>query len=670
MNKQNIHHNIRTLRNSLLLAILFLATSIHGQVIQTNLDRKIIIPDSLNLPRNTSAFTVINMLPELLQRPGDYILSNYDIRIENMSVGTAADVALNDLQIVDIKQIIIMDSPMSNYEKNGQGGIINIILRSSSNDNRNLWGSVATTASSEIDVAPQFSIGYKKDKLLVRGIVLGEMYNPSHDVHTQSFQDGQFLSQSFTTTDTRFYTGMARAYLQYNLTSNDLMKLNISGTHSYNKHETVTNHDSENALTKKSVSDNIHAQLWYIRNTSKSKFTLLLDYKHTPDDNKYNIFQGNKAYLFDGSSKANKYTGVAEYRTELFSKTSSKGNLNQGHITFGCNVTKIFNDKYASITDKVITIYSPEQTTLEPQNDIFLLMPYVILEGKFGKFRFNAAGEFQHYKDEMKNLSTPYSRTRDNFTGRFISEWHFTEPRFLRFSLTRNLKRPSTAQLYPHTLYDPNRLEYVKGNPALQPMLSHKATLEYIGYYKLNAKQALNVDAGVSFNHVSDIISNVYPKQNVIPGAVGLQQRYLSFENSGTSKIANANFMALYSHNQFSLSIVGNVYHQMLDTPEDDNHYTYYNLSVHPYFNFKDGWHGGARLVYYSRIDTDNGSTGDCAVASMTVGKAWKHFFVFLTERTSLRQNCKDITLTDNIRTERLYQLIDNYLAIGVKYSF
>lgn len=661
---------MRKLHHLLLMAALVLAMHAHCQVIMTDLAEKIIMPDSLNLPRNTSASTIITMLPELLQRPGDYILSNYDIQIEYMSLGSTADVALNDLQIADIQTIIISDSPMANYEMNGQGGSINIILRSSAPDNRNLWGSVTAAASSETDVAPQFSIGYKKDKLLVRGIVLGEMYNPSHDVHTQSFQDGQFLSQSFTTTDTRFYTGMARAYLQYNLTSNDLMKLNISGTHSYNKYETVTNHDSENALTNKSTSDNIHAQFWYMHNTAKSNFTLMLDYLHAPYDNKYDVFQGHKAYLFDGSSKANRYTGVAEYRTELFSKTSSKGNLNQGHITFGCNVTKNSNDQHASISDKVLTIFSPAQTTLEPQNDIFLLMPYVILEGKFGKFRFNAAGEFQHYKDEMKNLSTPYSRTRDNFTGRFISEWHFTEPRFLRFSLTRNLERPSTAQLYPHTLFDPNRMEYVKGNPTLQPMISHKATLEYIGYYKLNAKQALNVDAGVSFNNVSDIINNVYPKQNVIPGAVDMQQRFLSFENAGSSKIMNANFMALYSNNLFSLSLVGNVYHQMLDTPENDNHYTYYNIAVHPYFNFKDGWHGGARLVYYSRIDTGNGSIGDCALADMTVGKAWKHFFVFLTERTSLRQNCKDITRTDNIRTERLYQLIDNYLAIGVKYSF
>lgn len=60
---------------------------VFGQAIETYFDKKIIHTDSLNLPRNTNAFNLISLLPELLQRPGGNILSNYNILIGGMSVG-------------------------------------------------------------------------------------------------------------------------------------------------------------------------------------------------------------------------------------------------------------------------------------------------------------------------------------------------------------------------------------------------------------------------------------------------------------------------------------------------------------------------------------------------------------------------------------------------------
>lgn len=132
---------MKNLRCTLLLAAVVCSLHAASQAIETSFDKKIIHTDSLNMPRNTSASGLLTLLPELLQRPGNFLLSNYDIQVEGMSVGDAADVALYQMQMVDIEKIEVVESPLSSYQNNGQGGSINIILRSAGKDNDRLWGS-------------------------------------------------------------------------------------------------------------------------------------------------------------------------------------------------------------------------------------------------------------------------------------------------------------------------------------------------------------------------------------------------------------------------------------------------------------------------------------------------------------------------------------------------
>ena len=128
------------MRKSLFLLMLVLSVQAFGQALVTQFDKKVIYPDSLNLPRNTSAMTVITSLPELLQRPGDYILNNYDVQVDGMTIGSAVDVALSQLQVMDIDFIEVCESPVTSHFKNGQGGSINFVLRSKGGEKGKPWG--------------------------------------------------------------------------------------------------------------------------------------------------------------------------------------------------------------------------------------------------------------------------------------------------------------------------------------------------------------------------------------------------------------------------------------------------------------------------------------------------------------------------------------------------
>lgn len=633
-----------------------------GQAIQTNFDSKIIYTDSLNLPRNTSAAVLITLLPELLQRPGNFLLSNYDIQIEGMSVGSAADVALYQMQIVDIEKIRVTESPLSSYKKNGQGGSINLILRSSSSFKNKHWGSVGTALSSSPNVVPQFNIGYKDRKFMLRGILLGEVRNTSSDQQMVNYNAGSFLNQTSVSSDERLRTELARAYMQYNLTDRDMIKLDLSEIYTYSKSADVTDFDAANPLVNRKKSVNFQTHLHYSHTAPRSSFTAQAEYGHAPSWDNYII---PHSYKYRNDVKKNNISGHLEYKNTLFTKVNAAGRKDNAELALGMNLNATFGNETAYIDDERIA--GGELVREIPQNDTYYIMPYMTFVTHVGKLAVKAAAEFQHFRYSYDRIGIVYSATSNDFTGKLMAEWHFTESRNLRLILDRKLQRPGADQLYPYRIFSPNRYEYVEGNPDLKPMMVHEAMLDYIGTYKVGDYQSLIFNAGASISRITDIISDKQSSQSNSTG-LGYTQKYISFENRGTNNVASANLMALYAYKAFSLSFTGNVYHKILN--DNDNHYTYYNVSIFPYFKLNDGWHGGMRVAYFSHIDQSNATLGDCAVADMTVGKAMKRFFIYLTESVSIMSKNKDVTSSGDRRTEKTYNMVPSVVGIGMKYSF
>lgn len=654
-----------TRRITLLTVLIFLSSlNTFGQAIKTDFDKKIIFTDSLNLPRNTSAITLLTLLPELLQRPGVFIISNYDVQVEGMSVGAASDVALYDLQIVDIEKVEVSESPVSSYQKNGQGGSINLVLRSHGDGNDSYWGSGGTVASSSIDIAPQFFLGYRKDKLMMRGIMLAEWSNLTNDTQTLTYNDDKFVGQSFTTNESRARTALARLYTQYNFSAKDMLQFNISEIYTYSRTFKRTDFSELNSVWQSQKSMNLQALAKYQHKSRRSTFTAQAEYKYSPLTNRYNI---PETYSYDNDMKSNTISGKLEYKAKLLDSTTSHGDAKNAEIIVGSN----FNSNLGKETTIMDDINIVEIITRHiPRNDTYYIMPYMTFSGTFGKFRIKATGEFQHFKYNIERYGVPYSAISNDFTGKLMAEWHFTDNRNLRFILDRKLQRPSAEQLHPDRRYDPKQMIYIEGNPDLLPTMVHEVAVDYISHYSWHNYHNIIINIGASFNNITDIITSQSTSQSIKPGTIGSVQRYISYENNGSNHIANANLMALYTYKAFSLSFTGNMYHKLLDDQGSNKHYTYYNLSLNPYFNLKDGWHGGASIVYFSRIDQTNGYIGDCTTTNITIGKSWKKFFIYLVDELSLGKDNKDVFTTDDKRTEQHYKLYQSYAGIGVKYTF
>lgn len=657
---------VRNLYIPFVIALLLTPLCALGQSIKTDFDKKVIYTDSLNLPRNTSADALIALLPELVQRPGDQLMTNYDIKIEGMSVGAAADVALSNLQIVDIEKVEVSESPVSSYQNNGQGGSINFVLRSEGVVNKNQWGSAGVMLANPTEVLPQFIVGYKTDKFMLRGVVLGDVYNTTNETQTIRYDGGEPVSQSHSSVERRFRTEVARLYMQYKLTSRDVLKFNLSQDYTYNKTFEEKDFSPSNTVSQRKSSLNLSANLKYQHSTPRSSFTAEAKYTYSPQQS-YNTIPG--FYSHDTDQYSNSLSGKLEYKNIFLKTTSAKGARRRADITVGSNFNGNVSNEDATIADHTAAGPAYRHT---PKNNTYYVSPYMTLSGAFGKFGVKATGEFQHFRYNIERGNEPHSAISNDFTGKLMAEWHFTEAQNLRLILDRKLKRPSADQLYPNRIFLPSQMSYVEGNPDLLPTMVHEAMLDYIYHHAWTTFSNIIFNVSASISNVDDIIIKKTVKQNAASssGNLGLQQDYVTYENSGHNNIASANLMTLYTYKAFSLSFAGNVYHKMLGRESNNRQYTYYNFSLYPHFMLKDGWNGGARFVYFSRISQSNGYTGNSAVSCMTVGKAWRQFFVYLIEDVALNKRDTDVTTSGTQRTQRSYNLIQNFVGVGMKFSF
>lgn len=654
------------LKRTLFISIaIFASLNVCAQAIQADFDKKVIYVDSLNMPRNTPVKTLIAMLPELLQRPGTFILSNYDVQIEGMSVGNASDVALDEMQIVDIEKMEVSESPVSSYKNNGQGGSINFVLRSSGTNGDHEWGSIGLMTSNLPDLFPQFIIGHKKGKFMVRGVVLGELYRGDTDELTLTYKDDKFSEQSYQNNLEKFRTAMTRAYMEYQFTKYDKLNFNISNIYTYDKQYNYSDFAGTLNLEQMQKSFNLQTSVEFKHEKPRHSIKAKVEYAYTPTHSDYDY---TDKYIYTSKNKPNNFSGNVEFKSQLLKGVSASGKEKLLELTVGSNFNANISKESIIITD--VTYAPGAQQTLNPANNTYYLMPFMTVASTLGKLKMKLTGEFQHFRYEIERKDKLHSVISNEFTGKLMTEWHLTNMKTLRLILDRKLERPSSDQLFPYLIFDTKRMGYVRGNPELDPIRIHEVTIDYIASSKWNDLHKLTLNAGISHSWVNNIITEVHNDTAAEPGSLGLSLDYVTFLNLGNSSILSTNLMALYSYKSFSLSLTGNIYHKMYDENADSQHYTYYNISFHPYFNLKDGWHGGAKIAYYSRADRSDGSLGDGAVANMTIGKAWSRFFVYVTQNVSILKNSRDETITDNVRTEKTYNMVESSIAVGMKYTF
>lgn len=281
--------------------------------IKVDFESKVIYADSLTLPKNLNVGALIRLLPELLQRPGERTLSNYEVQVDGVGVGGSADAVLSVMQLADIEKLEVKNSPTSSDLNGGMSGSINLVLKPMGSKRKGTSGKVALGVSTESSAMADLLLDYRREKLTVRGMAFGEAYSAQRS--TEVLQYGVPDTKS----TNNFWNQMARAMITY--TPNERNKLDLTLTEGMNmdKHQIDDMNSMDDNMQDVTYSftnferkSMLNARLNYNYQISRAqKLKLSAQYSHTPIHNWTDNEQGVTEYEYQT------YENVAEASAEL-----------------------------------------------------------------------------------------------------------------------------------------------------------------------------------------------------------------------------------------------------------------------------------------------------------------------------------------------------------------
>lgn len=654
------------LKSFLLFALVALCSLLptsrmQAQSIMINLDKKIIYSDSLNLPPQTNIYSVLTMMSELLQRPGEVIYSNYDIQVGEMSVSDVSEVALYQLDLQDVEKIEITESAISSYQKNGQGGVINLVLRQKDNNDDGYWGSAGLDVSHPSAVGPQLHLGYRTKKFHLSALALSDIYHGSSVTEDLAFESGKLQERNVSQYEEHYRSQLANVLMEYAPTPKDKIRLILSESYMYDKETTAPSYNDDDATLTKKRNTSLRAKSKYTHAFTRSDLNVEAQFGYLPSVQRYLT---PSAQDLDADLDKYNVAGKVEYKANLLKPARA----NQVKVGVGSNFNYTFGDE--DVNYRSLEYADASEHSIETHNHTSFVQPFAYVEAKLGKFRMKLQSEYQVYRYDIFERENEFTGTSRDFTGQAIVEWHLRPNHLLHLVGIRALQRPSESQMYPFMVFNPSATMYVKGNEELTPAQTKEVRLDYIADLRWEDHK-LHYDVNVSYKDVDDMIEKSAVSGSNPSAGLGVSLPYQTYVNHGENDILSGNVMALYSYKAFSVSLTGNIFHNKQVMLTGNNHYTYYNVSLNPHFNLKDGWQGSFGLTYNSSVKTETSTLGNCTQVSTLIGRRWRNFYVYAFTRQALKKNVVDLTESSaQVRFEHRYELVPNMSAIGVKYLF
>lgn len=396
-----IPHSLASLLLSMLMSVAAWAQV--SRPVEVNYETKVIYTDSLTLPHNINVGALLRLLPELLQRPGDYTLSNYDVQVDGVSVGEAADAVLSVLQLDDIERCVVSNSPTSSDLNSGMSGSINLCLRSIKSRPRGMSGKVAVGLTTERSTMADALFDYRGPKLTVRGMAFGESYAASGSTTmTQPIQ----LNLS---TDEAYRNQLARAMLTFRPNTRHELKLTLTEGLSYDRYTYDDAPDAAQLPPLGSVST-------FTQRERKGQLTTRLSYGYALGKSHRLRVSAQHAYKPKHEWVTDPLDAVLSDKQSGKSEVKASVDLSGGTSwpTPACAVTY----KVAAKTS-----YSASNTQVMPLAELTL---------RYGAVRTKAAVEYQFNK-----------QGRSDWTGRMVMECRLSTANRVRLLLNRQLSRPS-----------------------------------------------------------------------------------------------------------------------------------------------------------------------------------------------------------------------------------
>ncbi|UAY56628.1 outer membrane beta-barrel protein [Arachidicoccus terrestris] len=463
--------------------------------------------------------------------------------------GPALKVYLNTLQSTDIQSIELMERPPSNYEAEGSGGLVNIILKKPVKTGLDGTASMGYTIGGRrfLDYLPSATVNYHKDKLGLTGSVGYEYFKSRFDVMTSSplAADAHYRSQAANTNHVQlstqrfsvFYDIKKDQYLGLDYThyitdsrNGVLSNSTIEGESKAADTYSVGRFSDSSRTSFSDLSGNYIIKLDTLGSKIRFMGNLTFSQRHSRSDNhseKYGIGEvplGDTTFRNIYPGKTHILTAQMDYRKVYRSSME---------LTAGTKftATRIFNRNYNRVLDKGDWQEDPFTRFNYSYKERFFA-GFFILKGKAFKFDYEIGLLSVYSKVEGRLLGSEYQDTTnrndyfDLFPTVYLKKKKEQSQNFWLFSYARRIKRPTYFQMNPFKYYY-DSYTAKRGNPALSPQYTHSMSLSYMFHNKYS----------FAFNYTvtGKMIALIHEYKN---GRALINQIY---KNIGNSKELNLN---------------------------------------------------------------------------------------------------------------------------------
>jgi outer membrane receptor protein involved in Fe transport len=495
-------------------------------LMEKKIDRFVMNVDNNPLTAGKSAMETLQLAPGVVIYSGQMMLNGMPISrvMVNGKMlqlrGNDLTNYLNSLRSDDVKSIEIIAHPPAEYEAEGSGGLINIILKK--NAKAGLTGSVYANY-----VQGKYAATNEGAQLSFKQGKVGLFANYSF----YKGQNFQYLNQNRNIQTDGIYTAAdtAKKHYEYNnihtgitydISDKQYLAVDYTGSFSSDKEDWYTfnrinyaqnpnNNTVSNGFFPNNGSpryNNVGLNYHLQTDSLGSSFTFLSDYTHNYSSIINSVFSNttiggtatDTSYRNNTPATSKIFTAEAKY-LKLFKDASTLG--------FGGKLSATGINNQA--TFQYQSPFGSNWLNSEVQNYVYdynenILAGYVNYQGKIFKtnVQLGLRGENTHYTGKL--YDTSYSENGRNYFGLFPTVFlkrnlDSAGNHSLSFNYSRRLSRPAFWQLSPHVVYVDN-YTIGAGNPFLQP--------EYDNSYELSYTLKNKYIFTVNYTHAGDIITN------------------------------------------------------------------------------------------------------------------------------------------------------------------
>jgi hypothetical protein len=499
--------------------------------IQRKIDRIIMNVAQTANASGKSALELFKMAPGVFVNNGQISINGVvgtRILVDGKSINLAGNDLRNYLQTLrsnDIQSIEIIAHPSAEFDAEGSGGIINIVLKKQDKQGLNgyIGNDYAIGLGKYVTYTPYAGLNYQIGKV-------GLMASYSHS-RAKSYEElkqrrdfpNQGLYQQETENTQTNKNDRIRLGATYDFTGKQFLGFSYTGQYSSflgpsTAHSTITYPDaaknirSQGSFPSESKSNYQNLGLNYVLETDSlhSKFSLVIDYTHNQrngnsisnsvDFDANGNIRSDTLFRLDYPSEAKIFTGDAKYNWI----TKSGNNLSIG---IKATATDIMNTNRYQVFHQAWMPMPALDFQFDYEERIYAT--YANYTGKWAQidYQLGLRGEKSNIQGQL--LSEQRDKLAQDYFNLFPSIFlkknlNSQGSNYILLTYNRRIKRPSYFDLNPYKYYIDN-YSVQTGNPFLKPQFTN--SFEISGLWKEKYYTALN------YSHTKNAISQIIRNQ-------------------------------------------------------------------------------------------------------------------------------------------------------------